>query len=264
MSNIFLAEPKNASVTRVDFSALVSLIHGTSIVSLADFKDAIELGLSENLNVRVQGTDGHPINVTIFSTLNEGEAPPVRLQLASEKEVPEAALIERRLRSIRQVYAMLVMLAAGRGKELSEYLEKGPSFDFEELLQPDERLKIRAAGPGSFWISVVTMAKKVAAAPQFALDTLTLVYGEGRQLLLLRARAKTAKTWAEAALAEQTAEALKDKRLIELSKAIDDTTDLKARNLLRQRLDSEMKAANPHLTGPAVQPLLPAPGHKEG
>ena len=122
VSNVFLAEPRIAAFTQVDFSTLVSLVQGTSIVSLADSKEFMELGLSENLNVRFQATEGQPINVTIFSTLNEGETSPVRLQLASEKEAREAALIEGRLRSMRQVYAMLVMLAAGRGKELAEYV----------------------------------------------------------------------------------------------------------------------------------------------
>jgi hypothetical protein len=47
--------------------------------------------------------------------------------------------------------------------------------------------------------------------------------------------------------------------MIDLAKALDKTKNPKARAILRERLGSEMKAANPYLIGPRDTSLLPAP-----
>src|ERR1700723_411321 len=106
MSKIFIANPFAGSSYETDFATLVSVVKGTCIVSLADSDRFIELGLSENLMLRIEGGEGLTVRATLISTLNPGEVSPVRLQLIAEGEEPSAAVIERRLHSLRQVYAI--------------------------------------------------------------------------------------------------------------------------------------------------------------
>lgn len=74
MSVIFVIEPRHGSGYRIDFSALVDLIKGTSITSLADSDQFIEFWLSERMNIRFEsGESGGPVQVSLFSTLNPDE-----------------------------------------------------------------------------------------------------------------------------------------------------------------------------------------------
>ena len=88
MSKIFIANPFAGSSYETDFATLVSVVKGTCIVSLADSDRFIELGLSENLMLRIEGGEGLTVRATLISTLNPGEVSPVRLQLIAEGEEP--------------------------------------------------------------------------------------------------------------------------------------------------------------------------------
>ena len=75
------------------------------------------------MNIRLEnGEDDGPVQISLFSTLNVDDVSPVRLQLINDGEAPAAALVERRLRGLRQVYAITLMLDAGRGEELATVL----------------------------------------------------------------------------------------------------------------------------------------------
>lgn len=255
MSNIFVVNPATRDTYYIDFAAFVELVKGTSIVSLADSDEFLELGLSENLQIRIQAGDDGKLQIAIFSTLNRGEPSSVRVQLVSDDEQPSAALIEDRIRSLRQVYALLVLVDRNQQKNLGANLRRNPTLDIErELLKPEEWLRVEAAGKGTWWMAVVAKAKR---APQAALNTLSLVYGEGRQLLLARVRADTQIRQSTARRETQKAERLLDRRIVDLSKALDKVKDPSARAAIATRLISEMKSINPQLAAPAVRRLLP-------
>ena len=190
MSKIFVIDHTSGSRYEIDFPTLVSLIKGTSITSLADADDFTEFGLSARMNIRFGiGKDNHSLQISLFSTLNKDDVPPVRLQLINDDEKPTAALVERRLHGLRQVYAITLLLDAGRGDELAAALLKSPDADLEQsLLHGDEHLYLQEAGPGSWWVVALT---KLKGAPEKALNGLSLFFGEGRSLLLERVRVGT-------------------------------------------------------------------------
>lgn len=259
MSTIFVVHPprgraRRGSAYRIDFSRLVALVDGTAITSLADSEQFIEFGLSERMNMRIESETGAPLKISLFSTLNPDDVPPVRLHLINKDEEPAAWLVEKRLHSLRQVYAITFLLDADRGAELAAALLKEPTLDLEQaLLRPDEQLYLQEAGSGSWWVVALTKAK---GAPQKALNGLSLFYGEGRSLLLDRVRAGTQ-------IKQQEAERQRDQRLIELAKALDKVKDPNGKAAIQQRLVAEMSSANPVLAAPSIAGLLPAPEEKK-
>ncbi len=261
MSRIFVANPLAARVYETDFATLVSVIKGTCIVSLADSDRFIELGLSENLLLRIEGGVGLSIQATVFSTLNADEVAPVRLQLIAEGEEPSAALVERRLHSLRQVYAITLLLNTERGEELAAALRADPNADLEQmLLRDDERLFLQAAGPGTWY---VTALASIGKAPQRALNTLSLVYGEGRRMLLERVRAATDLKKEEVEARRIANEAARRKALIDSLAGLDKIKNQDDRELARQILLSNMTAANPTLAVPTIAGALPPPDPKK-
>ena len=186
---IFVSNPTTGGAYQTGLETLVSIIKGTSIVSLVHSERFIELRLSENLMVRIEGDEGLTIRITLMSTLDAGEISPDRLQLISDGEEPTAALVEDRLHSLRQTYAILLLLDSERREELADALRTDPGADLERLLlRQEEKLYVQSAGPGSWWIAVLT---KIGKAPQTAINALSLLYGEGRRMLLERVRAGT-------------------------------------------------------------------------
>jgi hypothetical protein len=252
MSRIFVANPAANRAYETDFRTLISIVKGTSIVSLADSDQFIEFGLSENLMIRIEGGEGGTLRATVISTLNSDQVSPVRLQLIAEGEEPSAALVERRLHSLRQLYAIILLLNTGRDGELGAALKTQQEVDLEQmLLREDERLYLEAAGPGTWWVTVLT---KIKAAPQTALNTLSLVYGEGREMLLRRVRAATK-------LKEEEAGRARDERLIALSQALDNAKNPEGKAAIKQRLTTLLTDVNPQLAAPVIVGLLPPPNH---
>jgi hypothetical protein len=257
MSRIFVANPGAGSVYETDFATLVSVVNGTSIVSLADSDRFLELGLSENLMLRIETGEGGTLRATVISTLNADEVSPARLQLIAEGEEPSAALVERRLHSLRQVYAIMLLLNTERGAELAAALRKEPDADLEQLLLRDEeRLYLQAAGPGTWWITVLT---KIEKAPQTALNTLSLVYGEGRKMLLERVRAATALKQEEVEAKRIANDAARMKALTDSFADLEKIKNPEDRERVRQILLANMASANPKLAAPTIAGFLPPP-----
>jgi hypothetical protein len=187
-------DPINDEQIELDLAALVTLIKGSSITSMAHADQFFELGLSDALNLRIQADNGE-IDILLFSTLNKGDLPPVRLQVIAGDEVPTAEAFEKRIHALRQLYATAFLIDAGRADEIAQALDQNPDTDLEaSLLEENDRLFIRAASTGSFWITVLTKTKT-------AFSTLSLIgplfYDEGRQALLSRLRATTELKWLE-------------------------------------------------------------------
>jgi hypothetical protein len=90
--------------------------------------------------------------------------------------------LEKRLRNLRQVYALAFLLNQGRQKELADAIRGNPEADIEhQLLAKDEWLHIQAAGPGSF---LATVLSKVRGAGQKSLYAVGVLFSEGRDLLI--------------------------------------------------------------------------------
>jgi hypothetical protein len=83
---------------------------------------------------------------------------PVRVFLLSDDETPTVALIEKRLRHVRQLYALLFFLRVPVIKDRDAIavaallLSTNENNDLEELVPLN--LQIRAAGTGSFWVDL--------------------------------------------------------------------------------------------------------------
>ncbi len=125
----------------------------------------------------------------LVSIINE--TAPVRVRLFREEEEPSAAEVERRLHSLRQMYAIVFLLNAGRQDDLAAAVARNPNYDLEELLGKDERLYLEAAGKGSWFVTLLT---KVKESGQKALNVLSCFSDEGRELLMRRVRADTVKS----------------------------------------------------------------------
>jgi hypothetical protein len=89
MAHIFYIDPMNDRQIELDLAALVTLIKGSSITSMAHSDTFFELGLSDAFNLRVQADNGEA-DILLFSTLNKDELPPVRLQLITDEQIPTA------------------------------------------------------------------------------------------------------------------------------------------------------------------------------
>ena len=100
MANINYFDFNTNESKTLDSGEFVSLVKGASITSLAD--DFVEFGLSDAFNLRIDAQN----NITLFPTTNKGEAPPVRLSLIENDEIPTAQLVELRLHALRQLYAI--------------------------------------------------------------------------------------------------------------------------------------------------------------
>ncbi len=183
-AEVTFLDPINNRQFGMSFSELVTLITGSSIKSLALADDFFELGISDAFNLRLEGQ----FKISLISTLNKGERPPVRLQIIQDGETPTAEAVEQRIHSLRQLYATSFLISAGRSHEIADMLERNPRADLEQALTQQNRLFISAASEGTFWLTVVTKTK---AAFKSLLYIAPLFYEEGRQAVLENVRATT-------------------------------------------------------------------------
>jgi len=173
---------KRGEQAELDFSDFVEVVQGAAIKSAAASEKYVEFGLSDAINMRIEVDSQSRLAVSLFSTLNDDDIPPIRLQILADREIASAALVEQRIRALRQSYAIAYLVENDRIKELTLSLTENPDVDLESVLLPEtERLYILAAAPGSFWITVATKSLK---AYKVAKHALALPYKEGRSALL--------------------------------------------------------------------------------
>lgn len=188
MTRFFAMDFRDNTRIKIDFSEFISLVKGCSIISLASSDNFIELGLDGVMNMRI-GLNGGGFDVGVYSTLNDGDIPPFRIEVIAKGEEPSAGLVEDRIRMLRQLHAIAFLLEENRHAELALALAHDPSVDVEaSMLNEGDRLYIKAASPGSLWLTVITKSK---AAYAVAWKTFSLVFTEGRGALLRRIEADT-------------------------------------------------------------------------
>ena len=189
MTTFIVLDPRAGTQVEVDFADFIDIAKGATIRSAATGDDFVEIGLAEQINVRLQVSSAGGLQVTLMSTLNEGDIPPIRLRIIEADEIASAALVESRIRALRQSYAIAYLLQNDQAELLQGALAADPNADLESSLLPEgERLFISAASAGSFWLTIVT---KSAKAYKVAKHALALPYKEGREALLRRVEADT-------------------------------------------------------------------------
>jgi hypothetical protein len=120
LADILFIDSINDRQIPLSFAELVSLVKGSSIKSMALADDFLELGITDAANLRIQGS----FRILLFSTLNKGENPPLRLRILANGETPTAKTVEQRIHSLRQLYALSFLINEGRSGEAAKLLEK--------------------------------------------------------------------------------------------------------------------------------------------
>ncbi len=115
MATISIEHRDGAFMTEeeIDLSTFAALTRGTAILNVAVSDALIEIELSENLLLKIQNDQDGAIKASISSTVTSDESAPTRLQIVAEDEYPSAAVVEDRLHSLRELYAMMVLLEVG-------------------------------------------------------------------------------------------------------------------------------------------------------
>ncbi|WP_147414272.1 hypothetical protein [Sphingomonas gilva] len=252
---VFLAyDPRDQVRTDLEFEDFIEVAQGGTIRSCATSDKFVEIGLSDEINIRFQAIDSGELVVILMSTLNEEDISPLRIRIVGEEGVPTAAHIEEQIRALRQSYAISYLINTGRAHELEQAINENPDADLEvELLDDIERLYISAASPGSLWLTIIT---KSAKAYEIAKYSLALPYKEGREALLKRVKADT--KLKELAVEEKQLE-IGLKRvsgLVDTLSSIDRLEDVESRTVLRRSLIG-------NLEGLGAAEMLALPRQKE-
>jgi hypothetical protein len=124
------------------------------------------------------------------------------------------------------------------------------------LLNDEERLYIRSAAPGSFWVTLLTKSK---IGYKTAATLFTAFYDEGRELLLRRVRANTVLKELEVEERRFDIEKKKVAGVIELVGKIDKIKDEKTRVAVREKFITNLRG----LGSDAIK-YLPPPDEENG
>lgn len=231
----------------LDFADFIALVNGSSITSLAVADDYMEFGLSDGYNLRIDRGN----NVTLFPTTNKGDTPPLRLNIIASSEIPTAELVESRLHAIRQIYAINFLIDAGREGDLVKAISSADStLDLEDLLHADDKLLIKSASTGSFWL---TLAAKSTAAWSSLKGIAPLFFDEGRQAVVERVRANTELTKLEVDKKRLEVGMQRANGMIDLYNKIEKIKDPAIKEQMKAELSRNILA-----TGNTL-PALPAP-----
>jgi len=170
-----------------NFSEFISIVTGRSVISGADWSEGrIELGLSGDGMIRIfWKPDG--LHVNFISTTNKGKIPPLMLQIIDgEKRIP-ARTLEKRLRALRTLYAIVHLSLTDRFGLVQEVMSQDPDYDLELLLNDDELLYVECLAPGSWY---VTLWSKVRTSYNSVLQTVAIISERGREALLSKLEAE--------------------------------------------------------------------------
>jgi len=264
-----------------------TLVHGSGVLRTVVEGKEVRLVMSTGLEFTIELRMSGAPEFAVTPSDDDALLAITTLALMRSDELPLSSEIERRLWHVRQVHALLVLLEYGRLEEFKKFVQSHPRGDLEDLLFPEDRLELIGGGTGSWYVDVFKKAASAAKKSKDAsLQTLSLVFADGRALLIRYVKAVTeikeadarnrqadAQTReadarvreAEAALKENEVEkmqrnAAKERldALIETSNKIDEIKDAETKALFRQRFTEGLKGA----VGPDVTPLdklLPSP-----
>ena len=121
------------------------------------------------------------LHTNFISTTNKGEIPPLMLQIIDGGKRVPARTLEKRLRALRTLYAIVHLSLTDRFNLVQDVLSKDPSYDLELLLDDDELLYVECLAPGSWY---VTLWSKLRICYRSVLQTVAIVSERGREALL--------------------------------------------------------------------------------
>ena len=170
---------------------------------------------------------------------------PVRLSILGNKELPTAQLVESRLHSLRQIYAISFLIDAGRKIDISN----ATTDDLEDLIDPADRLFIVSAGQGSFWLEVTA---KTAAGIKSLKNIVPLLLDEGRQAVLERAKANTELAKLEVKKKHLEIDTQKANAVIDIYNRVDEMKDPIVKELFKAKLTESIIASG------NLIPILPS------
>jgi len=244
MSRFYAVDPRSDASETIEFAELAEIAEGTSVIALNNEDGILEFKLSEDLIVRFQPRDR--LHVTVQSATDPRGAVPMRFQLLSHGEEPSAAVVEERLRRLRQAYAISFLISVRREADIANQLNNDPHADLEDLLAPEDRLYIQSASSGSFWVTVLA---KTNAAQKVLRNIASLAFPEGREHLLRRVRADT-----ELKELDVTAKKISvAKSYVDLLAQIEKIKDPKRREAARNSVDSSLSVISTKLPSPDDQ-----------
>jgi hypothetical protein len=174
-------EPAAAGDGEDVFYEVANDFSNEKVIGVWHTPEAVEVALSNGMRVSIeiapltmamkiyQASQGPDDSVALLTLIRHDE------DLRST-----AQLVERRIRALRQLYAIGVIAQdAERYIPQLQDLKAKEHLDYEDLLEPDDRLVLRSAGEGSFWLTVKKVAALAAKAPQTTLVFLTTVLDGG-------------------------------------------------------------------------------------
>lgn len=216
MTNFSLGARELGEYEESTFSDFVSIAKGRSIVSAADWGDGrLELGLSGGAMLRVLWPAEIDIEVNLLATLNTDEIPPILISLGDMSQRVPLAIVERKLRGLRTLYAIFFLYHTSRLDELFGFLETNPNGDIEEaLISPDDALHVESISYGS-WI--LALWAKTRSSYKAISSIAGLAFDRGREAFLQKkeadARLANAKARREETLADKEEFELKRSQL---------------------------------------------------
>jgi hypothetical protein len=244
MSRFYAVDPRSDATETIEFAELAEIAKGTSVIGVNNADGILEFKLSEDLIVRFQPRDR--LHVTVQSTTDPRGAAPVRFQLLAQGEEPSAAVVEERLRRLRQAYAISFLVTVRREADIANKLTDDPHADLEDLLAPEDRLYVQSASSGTFWVTVLA---KTRAAQKALRDIASLAFPEGREHLLRRVRADT-----ELKELDVTAKKISlAKSYVELLAQVEKIKDPKRRDAARNSIDSTLSVISTKLPSSSDQ-----------
>ncbi len=233
MNTFDIINPSANSQIASNFEAIIAIVAGCTIKSFAQGEDWIELGLSEDFNLRITAKEsGTGLEVDIVSTLNKAEVPSLRIRIIADGEDATLERVESRLEAIRELYATSILLSEGRIDEYPVSEQSDLAGYLESLLRPEQILTLKAASGGSFWI---TIAAKTISSYKTTVNVFAMFYPEGRKALLRRVRATTDLRELEVEEKRLSLDQQRAKVIIGMLKQIDTIKDEQLREEVKSR-----------------------------
>jgi type I restriction enzyme, R subunit len=187
MARYTIGQGEEIGTRESSFEEFLTLATGRGVVSGADWgPKRFELGLSGEAMIRVSWT-ANGLQVSVVSTTNPGDVPPLMLRLAVDGQRMSLRAVEEKLRALRTLHAVAHLLATGRGTELSAALDKNDFADPDSLLDDDDALFIETISPGSW---VLTFWTKARESYRSLLNVVAMVCTRGRDAMLRKVEAE--------------------------------------------------------------------------
>jgi hypothetical protein len=232
----------------ISFETFIALTKGAAILNVAQREDSLRLTMSHGLTLQIVG---HKLEAFVSPSEPDEFSLPVRVSLLREGEEPLAALIGMRMWHVRQIYAIACLVEDESEDSLQRVrtIQKSGN-DLETALSPEDRLYIKGAGSGSFWLDLAQKAyAKAKKAPHAALNTVSLIFCEGRTLLLRQLTAATKLKELEVEIKtfelQQKREENEKKRIeaiVDMANKIQKTKDPEVRKILQERFVRSLEA----------------------